>query len=233
MVPTTSTSAAASSPRWWRNGQLLGFLYADLDGLFGRLHDGDRDLLATLAAQAAVALANLRTQEGLERQVAERTAQLEQRSGELALINSIQQGVAAQLSFQGIVDAGRRQAARGVQDRQNVGVRVLDLRTGLVHFMTQLAAGRRVQHRPRRWLALMRSCARALAADQRDLEERQRRLGASLRPRTRQGIPRPVAPDVPLKRGADVVGLLSMSHLSASTPMARPRCACSRPWPRA
>jgi signal transduction histidine kinase/ActR/RegA family two-component response regulator len=56
-------------------GQVLGCLYADLEGLFGRLHDGDRDLLATLAAQAAVALANLRTQEGLERQVAERTAE--------------------------------------------------------------------------------------------------------------------------------------------------------------
>ena len=84
--------------------ELLGFLYADLEGLFGRFHDTDRDLLATLAAQAAVALANLRTQEGLERTVAERTAQLEQRAGELALINSIQQGLAAKLDFQGIVD---------------------------------------------------------------------------------------------------------------------------------
>jgi GAF domain-containing protein/CheY-like chemotaxis protein len=84
--------------------QLLGYLYADLEGLFGRFHDGDRDLLATLAAQAAVALANLRTQEGLERQVAERTAALEQRAGELALINSIQQGLAARLDFQAIVD---------------------------------------------------------------------------------------------------------------------------------
>ena len=84
--------------------QLLGYLYADLEGLFGRFHDGDRDLLATLAAQAAVALANLRTQEGLERQVAERTAALEQRAGELALINSIQQGLAAKLDFQAIVD---------------------------------------------------------------------------------------------------------------------------------
>ncbi len=84
--------------------QLLGYLYADLEGAFGRFHDGDRDLLATLAAQAAVALANLRTQEGLERQVAERTEALEQRAGELALINSIQQGLAARLDFQAIVD---------------------------------------------------------------------------------------------------------------------------------
>jgi signal transduction histidine kinase/CheY-like chemotaxis protein/tetratricopeptide (TPR) repeat protein len=84
--------------------QLLGLVYADLDGLFGRFHEGDRDLLATLAAQAAVALANLRTQEGLKRQVAERTAALEQRAGELQLINDIQQGIAESLQLQPIID---------------------------------------------------------------------------------------------------------------------------------
>ncbi len=99
-------------------GQLLGFVYADLEGLFGRLHEGDRDLLATLAAQAAVALANLQTQEGLERQVAERTAALQEsseqsqrllketeaRNAELAVINSIQQGLVAELDIDAIID---------------------------------------------------------------------------------------------------------------------------------
>jgi len=84
--------------------ELLGYLYCDVDGAFGRFHDSDRDLLAMLASQAAVALANLRTQEGLERTVAERTAQLEHRAGELAIINGIQQAMAAELDFQAIVD---------------------------------------------------------------------------------------------------------------------------------
>ncbi|MEO5771155.1 MAG: GAF domain-containing protein, partial [Burkholderiaceae bacterium] len=84
--------------------ELLGFLYCDIEGAFGRFQDSDRDLLAMLAAQAAVALANVRASEGLERTVAERTAQLAQRAGELALINSIQQGIASKLDFQGIVD---------------------------------------------------------------------------------------------------------------------------------
>ena len=64
-----------------------------------------------LAAQAAVALANIRASEGLEPKVAERTAEAqvareraEQRASELAVINSIQQGMAAQVSFQGIVE---------------------------------------------------------------------------------------------------------------------------------
>ena len=84
--------------------ELLGYVYCDIDGAFGRFREGDRDLLAMLAAQAAVALANLRTQEGLERTVAERTAELAQRAGELAIINGIQQAMAAELDFQAIVD---------------------------------------------------------------------------------------------------------------------------------
>ncbi|MEO7009641.1 MAG: GAF domain-containing protein, partial [Caldimonas sp.] len=58
-------------------GEVLGFLYADLDGAFGRFHEQDRDLMGMLAAQAAVALANMRWAEGLERKVAERTAELQ------------------------------------------------------------------------------------------------------------------------------------------------------------
>ncbi len=91
--------------------ELLGVLYADIDGAFGRFHDADRDLLAMLASQAAVALDNAQWAQGLEQKVAQRTkelrdsnARLEQRAGELALINSIQQGVAAKLDFQGIVN---------------------------------------------------------------------------------------------------------------------------------
>ncbi len=84
--------------------QILGYLYCDIEGAFGRFHDADRDLLAMLAAQAAVALANIHASAGLEAKVAERTAQLAQRAGELAVINSIQQGIAAQASFEGIID---------------------------------------------------------------------------------------------------------------------------------
>nr|MCU0920903.1 GAF domain-containing protein [Burkholderiaceae bacterium] len=92
-------------------GELLGHVYADIEGAFGRFGDADRDLLAMLAGQAAVALANLRFAGGLEAQVAERTAEArsaqaeaEQRAAELALINGIQQGIAAQLEFQGVID---------------------------------------------------------------------------------------------------------------------------------
>ena len=55
--------------------QVIGYLYAEIDGAFGRFHDTDRDLLGMLAAQAAVALANARFTAGLEATVAARTAE--------------------------------------------------------------------------------------------------------------------------------------------------------------
>ena len=57
-------------------GQLLGFVYADIEGAFGRFSDADRDLLAMLASQAAVAIVNVQWARGLEGQVAARTQEL-------------------------------------------------------------------------------------------------------------------------------------------------------------
>ena len=91
--------------------ELSGYLYVDIDGMFGRFGETDRDLLGMLASQAAVALDNAQWSQGLEQKVAERTAELqasnaliEQRANELAIINSIQEGMAAELDFQAIVD---------------------------------------------------------------------------------------------------------------------------------
>ncbi|HEY5307046.1 MAG TPA: GAF domain-containing protein, partial [Casimicrobiaceae bacterium] len=91
--------------------KLQGYLYCDIDGAFGRFHDADRDLIGMLASQAAVALDNAQWSQGLEQKVAQRTEELqasktliEQRASELAIINSVQLGLAAQLDFQAIID---------------------------------------------------------------------------------------------------------------------------------
>jgi GAF domain-containing protein/CheY-like chemotaxis protein len=130
-------------------GELLGVLYADLEGLFGRLHDSDRDLLAMLASQAAVALANLRFAAGLEAKVAERTAQLEQRAGELAVINAIQQAMGAELDFQAIVDVVGDKL-RGVFATGDLSIRWWDEKTELMHLLYEYEHGVRLQLAPRR-----------------------------------------------------------------------------------
>ncbi len=92
-------------------GQQIGVLYADVEGPYGRLLESDRQRLAAFAAHAAVALSRLRTIEGLERKLAdgsaaarEAQASAGQRAAELAVINSIQQGLVAQLDLNAIID---------------------------------------------------------------------------------------------------------------------------------
>ncbi len=129
-------------------------LYADIEGAFGRFHDADRDLLAMLAGQAAVALANLRFAGGLEAQVAERTAEArsaqadaEQRAAELAVINGIQQGMAASLDFQGIVDlVGDK--LREVFGTGDLGIHWGDEAAHEIRFLYQYVHGRRVYPPP-------------------------------------------------------------------------------------
>jgi signal transduction histidine kinase/ActR/RegA family two-component response regulator len=127
--------------------RVLGFLYADLEGLFGRFHDTDRDLLATLAAQAAVALANLRTQEGLERTVAERTATAEQRAAELAVINSIQRQISERLDFKAIVDVvgDKLREVFGIED---IVITWRDELAGVRHLLYCFEHGRRLHPAP-------------------------------------------------------------------------------------
>jgi len=134
--------------------RLLGCVYADVEGAFGRFNEADRDLLAMLAAQTAVALDKLRFASGLKAQVAERTeelraarAQAEQRAGELALINDIQQGVADKLDFQAIVDVvGDRLRALFASD--DIAINWFDETTGLIHMLYVLERGQRIRIAP-------------------------------------------------------------------------------------
>jgi GAF domain-containing protein/DNA-binding response OmpR family regulator len=152
--------------------RLLGFLYLDIDGAFGRFHDTDRDLIAMLAAQAAVALDNAQFAEGLEAKVSERTAELqasnartEQRAAELALINSIQEGIAAELNFQAIIDlVGDKLVKLFATD--TLVIAWLDETAGLLRLPYGVERGQRLQVPPsriadvltgRRWHAIMLS----------------------------------------------------------------------------
>ncbi len=130
--------------------ELHGYLYADIDGLFGRFHDADRDLLGMLGSQAAVAMANAQWAQSLEAKVEQRTEELksanaatEQRAAELALINSIQQGMAAELDFQAIIDlVGDK--LREVFRTGDIGIRWLEDATGFIHYLYEYEHGKRL-----------------------------------------------------------------------------------------
>ena len=123
--------------------EVLGCLYADIEGAFGRFQVADRDLLGQLARQAAAALTALRAHAGLQRQAAERNAALEQRSNQLAIIDSIQQGMAAALSFQAIVDlVGDK--LREVFKTGDIGIRWRNEQTDTVDYLYEYEHGVRI-----------------------------------------------------------------------------------------
>src|SRR5208283_1526542 len=134
--------------------ELLGYLYADLDGECGRLREADRDLLGMLASQAAVALDNAQWSQGLEKKVAQRTEELqasnsllEQRANELAIINSVQSGLASQLDIQAIFDlVGDK--VRDTFNAQSVGIITYDRKTSLMHYRYIMEEGQRQHEDP-------------------------------------------------------------------------------------
>jgi GAF domain-containing protein/tetratricopeptide (TPR) repeat protein len=145
-APEIEQRSYIAAPLVVRN-DVVGVLYADIDGVFGRFREPDRDLLAMLASQAAVALDNAQWSQGLEQKVAERTQQLEQRANELAIINSVQQGISASLDFQGIVDlVGDK--LREVFDTGDLGIRWVDEKTELIHHLYEFEHGKRLQLPP-------------------------------------------------------------------------------------
>jgi GAF domain-containing protein len=118
--------------------------------LFDRFTEIDLDLVSAFANQAAAAIENARLYHGLEQRVAERTAQLkasnarlEQNNAELAIVNSVQEGLAAELNFRAIVDmVGEK--LRQVFDTGDIGIRWYDPEANLLHYLYEYEHGVRL-----------------------------------------------------------------------------------------
>ncbi len=111
--------------------RVLGFLYADIDGAFGRFDATHRDVLAALATQAASALASAQEAEAL--------------NAELVTINGIQQGIASKLDFDEIVElvGDRLSAATGLRD---ISIRWFDRTERTVRGLYSIEHGRRLDN---------------------------------------------------------------------------------------
>ena len=108
----------------------------DRDDAFG---EAEVRLLTTVAASMGVALENARLFDETQRLLKE----TEQRNAELAVINAIQQGIAAELDFQAIVDlVGDKLCAMFASE--NLSITLRDPQTGLAHMLYAIQFGKRV-----------------------------------------------------------------------------------------
>jgi GAF domain-containing protein len=100
-------------------------------------------LLTTIAASLGTALENARLFAETQRLLKE----TEQRAAELAVINSIQQGVSAELDFQAIVDlVGDK--LREVLHTGDIGIRWFDTKNRLCHYLYEYEHGKRLPSVP-------------------------------------------------------------------------------------
>ena len=101
--------------------------------------DSDVHLLSTLTSSMSVALESARLFDETQHLL----KVTEDRAAELAVINSIQQGLAAELDFQAIVDlVGDK--LREVFNTDDLGIRWYDEKTNLVHFLYEYEHGKRL-----------------------------------------------------------------------------------------
>ena len=185
---------------------LLGYLYADIEGALGRFEAAQRDLLATLASQGATALASVRFGAGLARQVEEHAAQL-------AVVNSVQRALAAELSLQGIYEAVG-DSIRRVFDDADIGIRLFDTAAGLVHYPYAYENGERLHLaasplRDKGISAHVMGSGQTLVINE-DLAATTARYGSHVVPGTRI---EKSAVFVPLFSGDRVRGLVQMLHM--------------------
>jgi GAF domain-containing protein/CheY-like chemotaxis protein/tetratricopeptide (TPR) repeat protein len=132
------------------SGKLSGMLYAENRVIFGEFDPADLDLLSVFANQAATAIENARLYRGLEQRVAERTSELqasnealEQRAAELAVIGSVQQGLASQLDIQAIYDlVGDK--VREIFDAQVVDIATFDQASRILRSVYLIEKGERL-----------------------------------------------------------------------------------------
>ena len=169
--------------------------------------DADVRLLSTLAGSLSVALENARLFDETKRLLAE----ADERAAELAIINSVQEGLAARLDMPAMYElVGER--VRDVFDAQAVGIEAFDRATGLVHFPYVIEKGVRHSYEPMplRGFRQTVSESRAPLLINRDLALRARELG---QPDFPAGETTMSALYVPLITGGEVNGLVSLQNV--------------------
>jgi GAF domain-containing protein/CheY-like chemotaxis protein len=169
--------------------------------------ESDVRLLTTLAASLSVALENVRLFDETKRLLAETNA----RAAELAIINSVQQGLAGRLEMQAMYDlVGDK--IREIFDAQGVNIGILDPSDGLLHFPYTIEKGVRFEDIPSQIIGFRRKVfeTRAPMLVNRDVKRIAAELGQA---HVVVGEPTLSAVFVPLVSGGDVTGVISLQNV--------------------
>ncbi len=161
--------------------------------------DADVRLLATLAASLSVALENARLID-----------ETRQRAAELAIINSVQQGLAQQLEMQAMYDlVGDK--IQEIFDAQVVDIGIYDERSGYLHFPYTIERGVRFPDEPMELIGFRRfviETGRSMLID--DVAARAEEFG---NPLVVTGEPAKSALYVPFNVGEASAGVISLQNL--------------------
>jgi len=169
--------------------------------------DADERVLSTLASSMGVALENARLFDETKRLLAE----TDERAAELALINSVQVGLSSNLDMQLMYElVGEK--IREIFDAQGVDIAVLDRQAGLIRFPYEIELGQRLHDEPIPVIGFRRH---VIETNQpllvnRDVARRAEEFG---QPYIMSGEPTLSALFVPLMRGSEVTGVISLQNI--------------------
>jgi GAF domain-containing protein/DNA-binding response OmpR family regulator len=169
--------------------------------------EADERLVSTIVTNMGVALENARLFEQTNNLLAETNA----RAAELALINSVQQGLAGELDMQAMYDlVGDK--IQEIFDAQVVDIGVLDRDTGLIHFPYTIERGVRFPDEPMAVIGLRR----IVVETREPLLVNRNTLQAAIeagQPGAIQGEAAKSSLFVPLISGGEVTGVISLQNL--------------------
>src|SRR5208283_3136282 len=138
-IPGTDTSLSSVRVPILGGDRVLGSIILESFERQKAFGEAEVRLLSTVAASMGVALENARLFDETQRLLKE----TEQRAAELAVINRIQEGMAAELNFQAIIDlVGDK--LREVFKTGEIGIRWYDPKANLIHYLYEYEHGNRL-----------------------------------------------------------------------------------------
>src|SRR5256885_8532671 len=138
-VPGTDTSQSAVFVPILGSDRVLGSMVLEDYERQDAFGEAEVRLLSTVAASMGVALESARLFDETQRLLKE----TEQRNAELAIINSVQAALAAELNIQGIYDAVGDKI-RDIFHNRDIGIRIYDAKTNFIHYPYTYEKGKRL-----------------------------------------------------------------------------------------